>query len=419
VLRQALETLHTHHPDEAEILRLHYEDEYTAQVIANRLNLAEGTVFRKQQQAVQHLVQLLWAEERRLRSNQRAAMLARLELPSYTQLFGVDGFVQQLAGQLRLTQPPWLIAIEGLGGSGKTAVADALVRQLIDQDEWRDVAWVTVQQRVFNLGGGIKSEIPGLTSEALVDALLVQLFPAENKTVGMAAEARLALVQQRLKAQPHLIVIDNLETQADLAQLHNMLRALAGPTKFLLTTRQRLLHAADVYHFGLPELPAVEALRFVRHEATMRNLPDLADASDADLQPIYATVGGNPLALRLVVGQVHVHTLGRVLGDLKAARGQPIEQLYTHIYRRAWDGLDEPARRTLLILPLVTEQGATFEDLGAISQGRLDEETLRNALDTLVGVNLVDARGGLHERRYTIHSLTRTFLHQQVLRWES
>jgi hypothetical protein len=121
--------------------------------------------------------------------------------------------------------------------------------------------------------------------------------------------------------------------------------------------------------------------------------------------------------LRLVVGQVHIHTLGRVLGDLKSARGQPIEHFYSYIYRRAWDGLDEPARRALLILPLVTEQGATFEDLAGISQGRLDEDDLRNALDALVALNLVDARGGLHERRYTIHSLTRTFLHQQVLRW--
>jgi hypothetical protein len=36
----------------------------------------------------------------------------------------------------------------------------------------------------------------------------------------------------------------------------------------------------------------------------------------------------------------------------------------------------------------------------------------------LVLLNLVDARGGLHERRYTIHSLTRTFLQEQVAKWK-
>ena len=38
-------------------------------------------------------------------------------------------------------------------------------------------------------------------------------------------------------------------------------------------------------------------------------------------------------------------------------------------------------------------------------------------LDDLVKVNLVDARGDLYQRRYSIHALTRTFLHEQVLRW--
>jgi hypothetical protein len=35
----------------------------------------------------------------------------------------------------------------------------------------------------------------------------------------------------------------------------------------------------------------------------------------------------------------------------------------------------------------------------------------------LVGLNLVDSVGGLTERRFTIHNLTRSFLQEQVLRW--
>jgi hypothetical protein len=36
----------------------------------------------------------------------------------------------------------------------------------------------------------------------------------------------------------------------------------------------------------------------------------------------------------------------------------------------------------------------------------------------LVRLNLVDVRGDLQQRRYSIHNLTRTFLHEQVLRWQ-
>ena len=69
-------------------------------------------------------------------------------------------------------------------------------------------------------------------------------------------------------------------------------------------------------------------------------MPDLVAASDETLHPIFETVGGNPLALRLVVGQTTVHALPDVLDALRLARGRTVEQLYTFIYRQAWENLD-------------------------------------------------------------------------------
>ena len=48
---------------------------------------------------------------------------------------------------------------------------------------------------------------------------------------------------------------------------------------------------------------------------------------------------------------------------------------------------------------------------------QLNPSAVATALDLLVRLNLVESRGGLNERRYTIHSLTATFLLEQVLRW--
>lgn len=419
LLLDGIATLARSAPDEAEVLRLRFDQELPGYAIANRLNVSEGNVWKKQNQGIRRLAQWLHEQEHRLHAGRLAALQARLELPTYTQLFGIEPALDQLADQVCHPQPPWLIAIEGLGGMGKTALADALARRLLADHAWADFAWVTARQQVLNLGGGIKSvNQPALTVDALVDALLAQLAPDAVRPVGLALEQRLAILRRLLHERPHFIVVDNLETQVDVDALLDTLRSLASPTKFLLTTRHRLLGEADVYHFPLPELGEADALALVRHEAAMRNLPELNAASDADLRPIYATVGGNPLALRLVVGQLHVHPLHQVLDDLRSASGQPITNLYTFIYRQAWDGLDEPARRALLLMPLTTEEGASFPLLAEMAGAVLDETNLRDALDTLTQLNLVDARGGLHERRYTIHSLTRTFLHQQVLHWE-
>ena len=156
----------------------------------------------------------------------------------------------------------------------------------------------------------------------------------------------------------------------------------------------------------------------MRTEANVRNNAALTAASDAELLPIYTTVGGNPLALRLVVGQTHVHGLSHVLADLHAARGHSVEQLYHYIYWQAWHALDEVAQQTLLMMPLVTEAGGDLAFLTAMATGaNLSAAAVSDALTRLVGLSLVDSRGGLHERRYTIHALTRTFLQEQVLKW--
>jgi hypothetical protein len=183
----------------------------------------------------------------------------------------------------------------------------------------------------------------------------------------------------------------------------------------LLTTRQSLHHEHGLYHFPLPELSADNALRLIRYEAELHNSPYLQDAPDADLKEILNIVGGNPLAIRLVVGQSHVYSLDVILNDLAAAQGQTVENLYTFIYRQAWDTLDEVTRRVLLAMPLVAEGEGTLEHLAALSG--IEPAALRNALTWLVSLNLVDGAGALADRQFSIHNLTRTFLQEQVLKW--
>jgi hypothetical protein len=68
-------------------------------------------------------------------------------------------------------------------------------------------------------------------------------------------------------------------------------------------------------------------------------------------------------------------------------------------------------------MPLVSEHGGDLDYLTQISQ--LQPKDLRQALSGLVNQNLVDSRGDLNHRRYTIHNLTRSFLLEQVVRWQN
>jgi hypothetical protein len=418
VLQQGIQALGADDPDGANLLKLHYIDGKTAAQIAKKLNVVDQTVFKTQREKIKVLTAWFARQEEQLYQERIATFVNRLERPTYNHLIGVDSHLAQLERVVNAPTAPWLVALEGLGGVGKTTLADALMRRAIAAPQWADFAWVTARQQVLNLGGGLRPiDKPALNADALIDALYHQLHPVSGGPIRSPTEKRTWL-QQQMKAKAHLVVIDNLETVTDVTALLATLHDLSNPSKFILTTRYSHHEEADHYHFPVPQLAAAAAFALLREEARQRNLPALAAAPDDELQPIYAAVGGNPLALRLVAGQTHTYSLGAILDHLRHGRTQSVENLYTYLYRTAWDSLDETARRTLLLMPLVQEEGEELAYLLAMGKvGNLDETALLAGLHTLVARNLVDSRGGLHDRRYTIHNLTRTFLQEQVLRW--
>lgn len=416
VLLHALKILAATHDRDASLLRMRFLDGLATYSVANRMNAAEPSIYRWQSQAIERLAVVLWQMESQAVAQRVAALEARLEPASYLQLFGVATHQAELLDVLLSGAPPWLVSINGIGGIGKTSLADAVLRAAIRRQTDGDVAWVSARQQRFDFGRGIASlQQPALTVDALLEALAVQLLPGTPKAT--STEKAVAALRAHFDQRPALVVLDNLETAADVDALLPLLHRLANPAKFLLTTRHSLYGEPGVYHLRVPELSEPDALGLVRLEAEQRNLPELSTASDAELHPIYQTVGGNPLALRLVVGQTHVLPLHGVLDDLAAARGEPVEALYTYIYWAAWQRLGELPRRALLALPLLTERGGSLEQVAAISG--LERGELSNALAELVTLSLVDSRGPqVSERRYAIHALTRTFLLEQVARWQ-
>ncbi|MCB0132937.1 MAG: AAA family ATPase [Caldilineaceae bacterium] len=417
LIEQALERLNAVTPNEAALLRRRFIDDASVIDTADHFNIVEGTVYKWQRQALENLADVVRNMEEECRLQRQSRWLAHLETPTYSRLFGVEHQMNALASLLSNDDAPWLIAVEGMGGLGKTALVDAVMRQQQKEIRWCDAAWVTARQSVINLGGGIaKLDGPALTVTGLVESLLQQLLgqiPYLHQGNLAAATAQL---RDRLKRHPHLIVVDNLETVNDVAALIATLRELANPTKFVLTSRHNPYMAGDLHHFAITALSQQDALALLRYEAHQRNLPEVAAATDEELAPIIECVGGNPLALRLVVGQMHVHSLATILDDLTAVRSATAENLYTYLYRQAWESLDDNARTVLLAMPLGSEAGVDSAFLAGITD--LPGDALHAALEQLVAQNLVNGSGTWQARLYRIHSLTRTFLHESVLHWQ-
>jgi hypothetical protein len=417
VLLAALRKLAVDYEEDAALLRARFLDGKTVAAVANVRNVAEITAYKMQRRAIDRLAATLFAMEQQAVAERQSALAVRLPPATYDCLFGVEAHLKALRDILLAPKAPWLVSIEGIGGIGKTALAHQLVSDVAQQElVFADFGWVSAQQQFLQAGGGIKLvEEPALTVNALISALVTQLMTGAAGVAPTTPERAMNALESRLREVRHLVVLDNLETMADVESLLPTLIRLAGPSKFLMTSREAFHARVGIYHFAVPELSEADALRLVRHEARLHGMRYVAGASDEDLRCIYTTVGGNPLALRLVTGQLQILPLQQVLENLREAKGKRAEELYTFIYWSTWQRLPTAAQDVLALMPLFAQTGADLATIQEVSD--LEEDELVDALTHLVKLSLVNLSGDLHTRRYGIHRLTESFLLQEVIKW--
>lgn len=409
LLLEAIDLLEDYDLEGARVLRLRFQDDLEIYKVAQSLNFSDDWVSRVQRRGINQLATILWSMEKRTRAARAGKLKEKLPPASYTCVFGLEHAESILMPKLLAQEPPWVLAIVGLGGIGKTAMADHMTRKVIDQLMYEEVAWVRQASESMSGQGGA----PSVMFEMLITDLAQQLWP-EIVSVPDPTQRQTA-VRQALKERPHLVIVDNLESDTDTAYLIAHLNDLAQPSKFLLTARSRPAEMAHVYSHAVDELTFPDAAALVTHHANEVGLVDVTAAAESDLQAIYDMTGGNPLALKLVVSLFDTLTLPQVLERLASGHGTSVEDLYRHIYLQSWRLLSNPARQLLQSMLLVADVGGAADFLVSISE--LSEDTFWPALQELRSRSLLEVRGGLRDKRYGIHRLTATFLQTEIVKW--
>jgi hypothetical protein len=404
VLLAALDGLETQDNLGVKLLRERFLNRKSVLQVAYTLNLTEDSVKKRQRQAIAGLAEVILDQERALRETKIRLIEAYLPPPTYSRLFGVSDIEENLTEKLLASAPPWIIALVGIGGLGKTAITHFLARKLAPDFGPNRTRWIQAPGN------------QGLRPKETFEGLMTQLADELGVPDGVPP-TRIQQARHLLKQTPYFIIIDNLETDADTSFLLEQLHGMAAPSKFLLTTRSQPPLQAGVYTHRLAELSLDDSISLLTHHSEGLGLGDLAITDPVDAQAIYTLTGGNPLALKLVTGLVAIFPLPQVLTDLSQSRPGKIEDLYRHIYLKAWQALSQDAQSLLQAMPLVAVSGAMPDQLQAISN--LPEARFWNALLTLVTRSLVEVHGTTAERRYGIHALTRTFLHTEIIHWEA
>lgn len=348
--------------------------------------------------------------------------LALLPPPTYTKLVGFadDRLGQTAVGETAVSQLETLllakrglntVAIVGMGGLGKSALADFVARRLLEAGRFVRVVWLKMAEQT-ELASHVAETFVGATfvAETFVSVLHHALLPQQSVTL---SHAQKRVQVRRLLQQPHLVVIDNLETAEATTAVLNTISSLGDKSRFLLTTRQQLAGSTGNAHiFSVPLLDTDAALRLLRQQAEQEGNGRLLAASENELVALCTAVGRHPQALRLLPRMGRALPLAQLQRSWEQGGVQAIEALYSKIYGAVWAGLMEAEQRLLTILPLVAETGGAAEQLQAASG--LAAGDFWTALMGLERACLLLAQGTIHTSRYGLHSLTRQFL---LRRW--
>jgi hypothetical protein len=185
------------------------------------------------------------------------------------------------------------------------------------------------------------------------------------------------------------------------------LEKLATPTKFLLTSREYIPALTTVTTLHLEELSQEASLALIRHTAEEKKVNDL------DVERVYDLVGGNPLAIILLVSQMQYLPPETVLEGIELGT---TDDIYKYVYWKSWLALTDEGRHVLFAIQRVNDQ-VDWEWLFEMLD--LSAQDLQNTLQILLNLSLVQVqRSSELERLYTIHRLTSSFLRTEVLGWK-
>jgi len=399
--------------EEADLLERRYLHHQSVTRLTEIYHLSERSMYDRLREALLALAHAVWALDQAgagtnsdspLLPESPAAISRARNLPprAYSQLFGMDEVLAQLLEYLEAHDGHWVISLDGMAGLGKTALAREAAGRLSETIRSADIAWVRVSPTSYPPQGAGEFDLPTLTCGQVLDSMAGQLTDADLSALPLPANRD--RVRELLHAAPCLVVLDSLETSMDCGTWPDWFWDMANPSKFLLTSRHWLESEVEPTVLSLNQLTDSEGMALIRLEAQLRGLSEVAGAGDDGLRPILEVTGGNPLAIKLVVGQLVSLPLSRILAGLHSV--QPgADSFYQYLYRISWDTLSAPARILLTRMARLPASDGTWEDLAAISG--LDGEELDAAIRELTAHSLVQAAG--FEKRYCLHPLTLHF----------
>jgi len=327
-------------------------------------------------------------------------------LPRYGSVFvGRKAEIAQCLEALAPEERGWGVAIDGIGGMGKTALALEVAHSARQQALF-DAYLFASAKTTWLSPDGVRQETLSLSSlDAFCREFTRILGQDEIVKITDATERRRALLDA-LRGRRVLLIWDNLETLTaeERDQVAEFLRKLPGANKAIITSRRRTGESAVTIRLDKLSLPEAYQLMQQVGQRQPRVAQALQHAGATGQQALYDAAGGNPLALDWTLGFIAQkgYSFSMALERLRnAARSS---DLYGFLFADAVQGL-AALDRTLLSVLSVFLTPATVAALADVTE--LPPTEIQVGLERLVTLSLVNE---LEISGYGLHPLTRNYV---------
>ena len=320
------------------------------------------------------------------------------------QIWGRKTLINQVVECFKDPQKPPIISISGGAGYGKTEVASQIAQQVLKENLFADVLWVTARQSEFIEGKIIQiNPSNSLSWSEFLNQIAHQLGCPTEK------------VHQCLRSEKFLLVLDNAETSQVEEILANLVKMLE-PSRGLFTSRLKS-KPPYVELISITGLEAEWSEKLLQDEAEFNNINSLKQASKKQLDKVYELSCGAPLALHFIVGRVWDDgSLEPVLSELEKASGE-VEKFYRFSLETAWQRLNDISKDILRYMGR-TNAGVTLAELsGAWNVTELNWGIAHRELKRWYLIEETKDAGG--NRRFDLHPWVRNSVRRGLVeKWQ-
>jgi len=337
-------------------------------------------------------------------TSQKQNPLHNLPARNYLTFVGRESEVQQLSDWLSFEHPTNQIAIEGIGGIGKTSLVLEVAYRCLQSSEENStteffstsppkfdaIVFTSARQQIFTSCGAIPCFQPERTLQDILRAIARTLQLPSISTASF--EEACLQICQGLQNRRTLLIIDNLETLDELRSVIGFLYQLSSTVKIIVTSRE----ATPFRSLRLNVLPQTDSLQLIQQQAQIKNL----QLKLTYTQKLHQITGGIPAAILFAVSQLEQ---GYNLQEVS----QKFQKLDGDFVRFYFEGVvlplrDQPAYRLLSALALFAKPPSR----AAVCAVAAVEAPVSEGLACLQKLLLVEP----HRDRYTLNSLIKQYI---------